>query len=854
MALSPSEEVLVIITASLSIRMYPFPPLYSPSHTAPLQPSRHIPKAHEAPVHVATIDATSSYLATGSADGVAKVWDLKRGFTTHSFKGHGGVISCIGFHVSPSTAQEEGSHRQILLATGSVDTRIRVFDLIRSNQSSANAKPIAVLNGHVSVPRGIAFSDDGTYLATAGRDSVVLVWKTKFGEKGASKGSKGQTANAGYELLKTIPVSEAIETLGIIDLSLESEIRANKRTKLQFFIGGEKGVVHIWDGIEGKLIKSLNQQHETQLKATSELHSIQESIYCRAAATIVSVHADQNIIFHSLHSSSITRQLIGFNDEIVDAVFLTSSSTHSPSDGDQARDDYLAIATNSSFIRVYATMKEQGLNSSLLDSHTDTVLALDRSSDGTVLASAGKDKSVRVWVPSDDPQRRWECIAVGTGHSESVGALAVARKNSEGMPDFLVTGSQDCTIKLWNLANVPSIASGSNPPSQTLSSLVTLKAHDKDINSLDIAPNDSLLATGSQDKTARLFAIQYQKNTSASLKPVAVLKGHKRGIWNVKFSKHEKVLATASGDKTVKLWSIEDNTCLKTFEGHTNSVLRVEFYNAGRQLLTTASDGLMKLWNIAKEVCVATMDNHEDKVWALAISPDEKIAITAAADSVVTFWEDSTELTQTEKLEKKIKEHEDLAMFEHYLFKNEFKEAIILALATDQPRRLYQLFSTVSSQRRVPTHLDQITGELKESEENGNITGAAGVDDVIRTLPLQELSKLLRLIRDWNATARTSVIAQLLLHAVVKLRPASDIQVAFTPSTSPNFEFQDQVPLNGPSQNDSLREILDALIPYTERHLARVDRQVQDTYILDLLLREMDGIGMADDGMQVDAL
>src|SRR5690348_2044948 len=99
MVLSPSETDLVIVTASLSIRIYPMPSLYDEASTKPIQPSRHIPKAHEAPAHVATIDATSSFLATGSADGVVKVWDIRRGYATHAFKGHGGVISCLCFHV-----------------------------------------------------------------------------------------------------------------------------------------------------------------------------------------------------------------------------------------------------------------------------------------------------------------------------------------------------------------------------------------------------------------------------------------------------------------------------------------------------------------------------------------------------------------------------------------------------------------------------------------------------------------------------------------------------------------------------------------------------------------------------------
>jgi len=191
------------------------------------------------------------------------------------------------------------------------------------------------------------------------------------------------------------------------------------------------------------------------------------------------------------------------------------------------------------------------------------VLVLDCSADGQILVSGGKDNTVRVWSPIEGIPGKWACVAIGEGHTESVGALAISRKAGVTMPSFLVTGSQDRTIKLWDLTGTPGSADVDKVSPRKLPSLVTQKAHEKDINSLDIAPNDRLLATGSQDKTAKVFEIQHHKGSRASLKLLGTLKGHKRGIWSVKFSKTEKVIATASGDKSVKLWTLEDYACIK---------------------------------------------------------------------------------------------------------------------------------------------------------------------------------------------------------------------------------------------------------------------------------------------------
>ena len=183
---------------------------------------------------------------------------------------------------------------------------------------------------------------------------------------------------------------------------------------------------------------------------------------------------------------------------------------------------------------------------------------------------------------------------------------------------FLFTGSQDRTIKMWDLSEVPILYDASSNSEVRCKSLTTYKAHEKDINSLDVAPNDRFLVSGSQDRTAKVFEITYTVGADGAvrgeLKLVGTCKGHKRGVWAVRFGRAERVLATGSGDKTVKLWSLDDYSCLRTFEGHTNSVLRVDFLNMGLQLISTGSDGLAKLWNVRDEECIATLDNHEDKV------------------------------------------------------------------------------------------------------------------------------------------------------------------------------------------------------------------------------------------------
>lgn len=82
-----------------------------------------------------------------------------------------------------------------------------------------------------------------------------------------------------------------------------------------------------------------------------------------------------------------------------------------------------------------------------------------------------------------------------------------------------------------------------------LSTVAAVAAHDKDVNALAFSPNDSLLATASQDKTIKLWSLP-------SLVQVATLRGHKRGVWDIAFSPAEQVGLGQKGQGLVCVWRL----------------------------------------------------------------------------------------------------------------------------------------------------------------------------------------------------------------------------------------------------------------------------------------------------------
>lgn len=218
--------------------------------------TRQNTKSHSAPVLVSAISPDNALLATGSSDGIVKLWDLAGGYVTHLFRGHGGPVSALRFRYLGDRME---------LWTGSTDGKVRIFDLkatqgVSGGASSSASKAATVLDGHVSVVRGIDFTDDGKYAITGGRDRVVLVWDLTEGAGGRGapgQGGKGKKKDQGTgpRVVQTIIAGELVESIGIVP-SGESVLGATGGSA-RCWTGGEHGKVRIWDILKGTEVGSM---------------------------------------------------------------------------------------------------------------------------------------------------------------------------------------------------------------------------------------------------------------------------------------------------------------------------------------------------------------------------------------------------------------------------------------------------------------------------------------------------------------------------------------------------------------------------------------------------------------------
>ena len=205
-------------------------------------------------------------------------------------------------------------------------------------------------------------------------------------------------------------------------------------------------------------------------------------------------------------------------------------------------------------------------------------------------------------------------------------------------PDLsiIATGAEDKTIRLWSFEE----------PNENIKTLV---GHTGYVNCMII--NNTSLFTGSADKTIRKWDLKtYVCNM--------ILQGHSSLINRLLLV--DDLLFSSSYDKTVRCWHCQSGDSLKVFQGHKRGVYPLYFiianvsyehdskkiinFNGSRLLLTGSADATSKIWLFDTSRCLHTLKGHFGAV--ICISVFQLQIFTGSADKTIRSWSltDGTEL------------------------------------------------------------------------------------------------------------------------------------------------------------------------------------------------------------------
>lgn len=263
--------------------------------------------------------------------------------------------------------------------------------------------------------------------------------------------------------------------------------------------------------------------------------------------------------------------------------------------------------------------------------HAGTINAVVFSPDGTLVASASDDATVKLWSTNGTLLR-----TIGT-HPYQATALAFSPDGDKLAAGVYSGGYQSVSSQpIGGRGRVLTWQSLEGWTNDSVTLLRTSTNHLAKITSLAFSLDGSKLASSGAEGSN---VVQSISDGSVLTRKAAFNTSQGPSIsWDIAFSSGG-LLASACEDGTLLVWNSSWSQVWSTNGAHASDVTAVEFSPDGGRLVTAGTDAKIRVWSTSSWSCLQTLTNHTDDVMALAFAPDGNALASASMDHTIKLWE-----------------------------------------------------------------------------------------------------------------------------------------------------------------------------------------------------------------------
>jgi WD40 repeat protein len=456
------------------------------------------------------------------------------------------------------------------LATGSIDTNVKLWDL------TANNKPPVVLEGHSATVRSVTFSRDARWFVTAGDDAVARLWDLS-GPVMSSRLLRGQDRSIRQMLFS--PDADYVLALGadaharlwsIPDPTVDPIV-------LRGQTGGGTIAAVSPDGTW--IASSAEPGHKILLWSPKKNRRPVHQLQLPSAAQAIAFSADGRWL------AALTDEPTGKGQQHVAYLWTLADLSKKPfvlDNNDSAGPASFGFSPDSRWL-LSGTWNNRTLN--IWDVAAGNPAALPRfrcrqdapvralafSRDGHFAVSGSHGYQAYLWdLTAADPcaSRR----SYGQ-HGDVVAGVAIS-------PDsrWIATASFDRKGRVWDLKSGARVAEA--------------QFHDRSTE-VAFSPDGRSVAFGAWDRSVQVLDLK----TIGTSKPIA-FPGHDGRVFAVAFTPDSRWLVTAGEDRTIRIWDRSDAGAAPIVLRHEGSVSFLAFVNDGNWLVSSGADGTVRLWRL----------------------------------------------------------------------------------------------------------------------------------------------------------------------------------------------------------------------------------------------------------------